>query len=54
MASVHPARLNINFLLSNLAWLIRGCALKLLNNDDDWLFVDSTADTDKSKAVERA
>jgi hypothetical protein len=55
MATVHPAWLNRHLLLSRVPWLSRGCGLKLLNNDDDRLLVDSTAaNTDKSKAVERA
>ena len=55
MAAVHPTRLNIDFLLSALAWLISGCGLELLNNNDRRRLIDHpVTKTEKSKGLETA
>ena len=52
MPAVHPAWRHINFLLGRFPRINGRCGLKLLNNNDDLLLVESAA-TDKPKAVER-
>ena len=53
MPAVHPAWLHVNFLLGRFPRFDGGCGLKLLNNYDDVLIVESAA-ANETKAVERA
>ena len=53
MPAVHPAWRHVNFLLGRFPRFDGGCGLKLLNNYDDVLIVESAA-ANETKAVERA